>query len=608
MSRKNMPEITRAVLEAVTQSGDAHALARVRLLAQRISLPEAWITLVGETSTGKSTLINALLQDEVLPAGATPTSGTVVQILCREVEADRFLAICRNATQEDITPAQFRAFSQKPPADLLRLQLHTSKAGAAMSGLQVFDTPGYNSLAAEHEEVLQAFLPESDMVILTTGYRSGFGQADQDLFESVGAALAADDTVPVMLVINRAPAGCSKTDRRVVEIMANATDSIKKKLDVVIVETAMPPAEGVKPLPEAAHLWQQVKSYALSAQRRQAVHNKLVAALITSVNDAIAAVERRLAALTFDRSHQNRKFGLLDELQKARNDSNTAINEHFTRLQNLLPATVAKLAGHISSRITELIEASDKWLGYEDCLLFVEEHALPTEARRAGRQVEEIIAGELEKLNQTIEDIANTAIQRINRRIEMESTILADFGKSLIITLTNRILGQTALAGIKGLGGVGGVAAGTGNLVKMLMKRAGGLFGVKFSREFYTTIGRTFNKRMVQVLGNVFYVAIEAGRFIYDAHRWKGKLKKQVSGALDTWKHDITTEIMVKQLPALKEANVELVEAYYSDLIAETGRSTEQNAAEAEFAHLRALLGQLQSLREQLCQVNPEME
>ena len=37
---------------------------------------------------------------------------------------------------------------------------------------RIFDTPGYGSIVAEHEEVLKDFLPNSDFVVYTINYKN----------------------------------------------------------------------------------------------------------------------------------------------------------------------------------------------------------------------------------------------------------------------------------------------------------------------------------------------------------------------------------------------------------------------------------------------------
>jgi hypothetical protein len=137
----------------------------------------------------------------------------------------------------------------------------------------------------------------------------------------------------------------------------------------------------------------------------------------------------------------------------------------------------------------------------------------------------------------------------------------------LVRVLSKRASGAVATNLLRSFGGVGGVAAGAGNLVKTLLRRAGDLVGKKFSRGIYEQIGRIFNKRMASRLGVVASVAIDAAIFAWDAHRWRGQLKERVSAALKDWEQAVVEDLATRQIPQIEAANVEGVHACYDDMI-----------------------------------------
>ena len=46
---------------------DKERLALIRLIKHRLRNPQSYVTIIGETSTGKSSLINSLFQRQLLP-------------------------------------------------------------------------------------------------------------------------------------------------------------------------------------------------------------------------------------------------------------------------------------------------------------------------------------------------------------------------------------------------------------------------------------------------------------------------------------------------------------------------------------------------------------
>jgi ribosome biogenesis GTPase A len=75
-----IPELMEAcdqIWDQVISSQDKDMQAALHLLYNRMEHPMAFVSLVGETSSGKSTIINSLLGETLLPIGARPTTGVV---------------------------------------------------------------------------------------------------------------------------------------------------------------------------------------------------------------------------------------------------------------------------------------------------------------------------------------------------------------------------------------------------------------------------------------------------------------------------------------------------------------------------------------------------
>ena len=131
--------------EAITLFDSDKDVARTqiaRLLLARMNDPHATITVVGETSSGKSTLINAMLGREVLPTAASPSTATVTHVVCRPEVEDRFFAIYRGATQDSVSSEEFRSLALQPSEDLLRIQVRARPTDLTFLNLHVFYTPG----------------------------------------------------------------------------------------------------------------------------------------------------------------------------------------------------------------------------------------------------------------------------------------------------------------------------------------------------------------------------------------------------------------------------------------------------------------------------------
>ncbi|RQS40475.1 dynamin family protein [Burkholderia sp. Bp8990] len=595
------------LVDLLEQGGDDARASVARLLLSRLTLPQAYVTVVGETSTGKSSLINALLGQDVLPASARPTTGVVTHVACRDEAASRYFAIYRDATQEAIDYERFRALSEMPDEDMLRLQVRTRPKAAGNVGLHVFDTPGYNAVLSTHEEVLMRFLPNSDVIVFVVGYRTGFGQSDQDLLEAIAAATAHDTTIPLVLAINRVPEGCGLDDKRVAEIRRLAADGLRRPLTLQLVGSANRPANGA-PVAQASlaadALWEEVRRHAFDPAVLDTVHERLQASVLAVLDDADAVLERDEAALSASAEEADAIARALDITRAARAESLREIERTMASLATALPHLLDTLVAASMQQIEAEVMGADKWLGYPDCAEWVAGHCLPFEVRRIGRQLEAHMEVEMVALNRRLEEIANTAIGELDKTVSLRpDDPVRRFTLNVSRTIAQRLAGNAVNAMLSGIGGVGGAAAGAGNLAKMAVKRLGELFGQRFGREVYDAIGRMFTKRMLERLNVAVTVIVELGSFVYEAQVWQRKLIEQSRDAVGKWRADIDTVLRDEHLPSLRASNEAIIDALYGEFESSPVPAPERAARLAAVQHTRRLLA---GLRTRLTQtVNP---
>lgn len=591
----------RQLIEIFEAAGDKERSVLAILIQNRLARPQAYVTVVGETSTGKSSLVNALMSQELLPVSARPTTGVVTHIACRDETEPRFLAIYRDATQEELDRAEFSRLSLDPGRDILRLQVRALPKSAGNIGLHVFDTPGYNAVLSEHEEVLMTFLPQSDVIVFVVGHRTGFGQIDQDLFEAVAAATSQDKDIPILLVINRAPPSCGTGDKRVAEIRRIAEDGLNRDLRLHIVPSTNLPVAG-SPMErrqmEADGLWDEVRRLAFDPIRLETVSCKLEQELLMVLDDADGAAEREEAELMANADERIAINCVLKLTGGAMEESLREIDQTIASLETALPRLVEKMIQTVKQKAADDVSSSNKWLGHADCANWISGHCLPFEVRGIGRALEDHMAIEIDALNLRLQEIANTTIAELDKTVTLRNEDpVRRFTSNLASTLGQRLAGNAVNSMLRGLGGVGGAAAGAGNLAKMAVSRAGRLFGKQFGREVYNQIGRAFSKKMLERLNMAVLVLVEVVTFVYEAKVWQGKLIELTSDALDEWQNEVKKDLVEQHLPQIRQANYDIVEDLY-------GGTTVQEVPEAErdfrLVEIQALRGQFANLRQRL--------
>jgi GTP-binding protein EngB required for normal cell division len=116
------------------------------------------LVIAGEFNSGKSSFINALLGERVLPEGVTPTT-------------DR-INLLRHGSEITERPLEAFLLERTHPAELLR-------------ELSVVDTPGTNAVIRRHEELTRDFVPRADLVLFVTSADRPFSESEREFLERI---------------------------------------------------------------------------------------------------------------------------------------------------------------------------------------------------------------------------------------------------------------------------------------------------------------------------------------------------------------------------------------------------------------------------------------
>lgn len=148
-----------ATLERILAQLEAPAHDLETLAHTRQQLDEFFLlVVVGEFNSGKSAVINALLGEPFLEEGVTPTTSQV------------------HILQYGIQPG---AYLQEPY--LLRLQHPVSW----LQDINIVDTPGTNAIIQRHQQITEAFVPRSDLVLFVTAASQPISDSERAFLEKV---------------------------------------------------------------------------------------------------------------------------------------------------------------------------------------------------------------------------------------------------------------------------------------------------------------------------------------------------------------------------------------------------------------------------------------
>lgn len=140
--------------------------AQVKTLREKLETHHMTVSVIGQFKRGKSTLVNALLGEELLPTGIIPITAAVT--LLQYGEPSSYIHF-KNGKVQAATPETLGDFisEQTNPDNVLGIShvCLTTKSPFLKNGLTFVDTPGVGSVHKHNSEAAYAFVKESDAVI-----------------------------------------------------------------------------------------------------------------------------------------------------------------------------------------------------------------------------------------------------------------------------------------------------------------------------------------------------------------------------------------------------------------------------------------------------------
>jgi len=553
-------DILNPLVEA-TRQDEVKVLSK--FLRERISHPDSYIVFLGETSSGKSSIINGLLGENILPVRATPSTAAITEIeLTDQIEDDEYYAINKNATMEALDKMTFLELCEKPDAELSRLRLRRKTSNTSLQYARVFDTPGFGSIVAEHDEVLKEFLPNSDIVVYTIGYASGIQRIQNEdvSFLSYLKKLVRDD-VEVLFVVNRCSDGIDESDRRIQEIKSRAKDILNKEPQLFCIGKVVSQIEGVRPLPECPQLWSAIGSVLSSPQRQERLEDAFdlfIKELYDRCDDVIQSryINSQLDEDAYNELRECQRI-TAERLRRAVPD---LIEPTFAHIKDMLPAKFEYAANAATEKLVSDID-NESGSNKSEMVAYINAHLLPHTIKLETDEIQNYIEVELNDLNEKVDDYIQKEIIKFNNEISirMESRVEAALKDSIIRRGGQRV-GEELLGGyFAGFGGAGGAGAGVANAASHGLKKLGDLFGKTFSRSTHNGLKHLLSKigaTSAKAIGAAVAAVLEFLYMLVDRLTWKKILKGKVKEGVGKWKGEALQQVL-KDIDKLKEENIE---------------------------------------------------
>jgi GTP-binding protein EngB required for normal cell division len=245
------------------------------------------IAVFGRVSAGKSSLLNAVLETDVLPVGVTPITAVPTRI---EYSAEPSLTVrFSEAPRQDLAVSRLGEFAserQNPgnAKHVTRLVVGLP-ASRLRGGIAFVDTPGLGSLATRGASETLAYLPKCDLGVVLIDAGSTLTQED---LQTIMALKEAD--VPVNVLLSKADLLGPEDRTRIVQYVKEHVAS-ECKLDLPVHPVSVVTSE--KDMLEEWFATEIVPLYARSQELRAASTRRKIGALRDSVSAALEARLRR---------------------------------------------------------------------------------------------------------------------------------------------------------------------------------------------------------------------------------------------------------------------------------------------------------------------------
>jgi GTP-binding protein EngB required for normal cell division len=166
--KSNDLDLLSRIEEVVAQHGLVEFRPTIASILDRTEDKTFEIAVFGRVSSGKSSLLNAILKADVLPVGVTPITSVPTRIAYGErASMEISFAESPSKTMEVTRLAEF-ATEQQNPGNAKRVTRITVTLPAARlrDGVTLVDTPGFGSLATSGAAETLAYLPRCDLGVV----------------------------------------------------------------------------------------------------------------------------------------------------------------------------------------------------------------------------------------------------------------------------------------------------------------------------------------------------------------------------------------------------------------------------------------------------------
>jgi len=328
----------------ISEHGLVEYRSTLSMILDRLEDHSFEIAIFGRVSSGKSSLLNAMLGIDVLPVGVTPITAVPTRLLYGETAAVHVWFANRTPEEFDIAhlpefvAEQLNRGNEKHVTRIV-VQLPSPRL---REGIAFVDTPGLGSLATRGAAETLAYLPRCDLGVVLIDAGSTLTPDDLQTIQ-----ILYDAAIPAMVLLSKADLLTLEDRSRVIGYVK---DHIKEELNLDLAVRAVSVMAGSKDLvaqwfeADIASLYSQRQELKLRSIRRKlgALRQSVETALRTRLRRKDQISPKKVEQLRVVEAELRQASGRLEEMKKIARGVANDLEYSSTRTLRFAAATVVE--------------------------------------------------------------------------------------------------------------------------------------------------------------------------------------------------------------------------------------------------------------------------
>ena len=527
------------------------------LVKERVVNPSHYVVMLGETSSGKSALINSILEKKIRIESVKPTTGVVAEVVVSD-EEDIWSKVGKDGSITELEKDEFDKFVVNPTSDIHRLRYKGRSREDKFAGIRLFDTPGYGSLVDYHEDILKEFIPEGDFIVYVVSYRVGLNDDDYQFLKYVGEIIS--DKVEVILAINMCPKDTTEDNKRITEIRKNINECIHRDVETFLIESSS------EKNPDAQKLWNYIYERVNNPEKIEELGEALKNYQDYVLGECEIKVNSKIASIESAQNDLNERKKLTKEFFECKEEITAILERGFTKTKVKSVRLIDKAAATIKEDVRKYVEDETKWTKREETYSFMQHYYVPKLTTEETEHILSYIEDEIILLDKAMKEILNKTATVLEDKVKVNIPCYSDVMEGILKKHIGDAMKQAA-----------------GEMFRSFDSKKKGnkdSSRTNFKRLESTDTEYDINNnglaklikaiRATSLKGITHYLSVftDSIIYLYDTLTWQNKIQEISMEAIDNWAQDVEGAVR-KYIDEFKETNRREIMSLFDELTQE---------------------------------------